>query len=115
MSMAIHCGLSHWSLAKEHSTRKVQMGFTYQNQSEVFAVVKNKRHNMDQLIDQYDYVATILIELVFGNRTLIFAVGAKERGLSGMRIVTPSVMIPLTEMLEHALPKDFSDKPREKF
>ncbi|EPB67491.1 hypothetical protein ANCCEY_13425 [Ancylostoma ceylanicum] len=36
--------------------------------------------------------------------------GAKDRGLSGMRTVSPSIMIPLTEMLEHALPKDFSDK-----
>ncbi|VDM83507.1 unnamed protein product [Strongylus vulgaris] len=90
---------------------------------------------MDVLIDQYDYVAAILTELaekkikacgsfsdlpkVAPRLQSFFAkgelcndmlMGAKDRGLSGMRFISPTVMIPLTEMLEHALPKDFSDK-----
>ncbi|RCN24651.1 hypothetical protein ANCCAN_29649 [Ancylostoma caninum] len=90
---------------------------------------------MDQLIDQYDYIAAILIELAEkkiktcgsfsdlpkmaprlhnffakGELQNDLLMGAKDRGLSGMRSVSPSIMIPLTEMLEHALPKDFSDK-----
>ncbi|KAK6741314.1 hypothetical protein RB195_009269 [Necator americanus] len=124
-----------WQSIAVYRTGPWQKNIRQERCSQVFAVVKNKRHNMDQLIDQYDYVATILIELAEkkirtcgsfsdlpkvsprlhkfftkGELCSDLLMGAKERGLSGMRIVTPSVMIPLTEMLEHALPKDFSDK-----
>lgn len=40
----------------------------------------------------------------------MLSVGAKDRGLTGTRIVSPSIMLPLTEMMEHALPKDHNDQ-----
>uniref|UniRef100_A0A1I7XT16 PI3K/PI4K domain-containing protein n=1 Tax=Heterorhabditis bacteriophora TaxID=37862 RepID=A0A1I7XT16_HETBA len=36
--------------------------------------------------------------------------GAKERNCIGTRSIIPSIMIPLTEMLEHALPRDHAIK-----
>ncbi|KIH68306.1 hypothetical protein ANCDUO_01354 [Ancylostoma duodenale] len=124
-----------WQSIAVYRTGSWQKNIRQERCAQVFAVVKNKRHNMDQLIDQYDYIAAILIELAEkkiktcgsfsdlpkmaprlhnffakGELHSDLLMGAKDRGLSGMRTVSPSIMIPLTEMLEHALPKDFSDK-----
>ncbi|RCN39391.1 hypothetical protein ANCCAN_14669 [Ancylostoma caninum] len=124
-----------WQSIAVYRTGSWQKNIRQERCAQVFAVVKNKRHNMDQLIDQYDYIAAILIELAEkkiktcgsfsdlpkmaprlhnffakGELHSDLLMGAKDRGLSGMRSVSPSIMIPLTEMLEHALPKDFSDK-----
>ncbi|KAK6043436.1 hypothetical protein COOONC_19059 [Cooperia oncophora] len=124
-----------WQSIAVYRTGPWQKSIRQERCSQVFAVVKNKRHNMDQLIDQYDYVAAALIELAekkvkncgsfsdlprvsprlhnfftSGELQCGMLMGARDRGLSGVRTVSPSIMIPLTEMMEHALPKEHNDQ-----
>ncbi|KAK5978220.1 FAT domain-containing protein [Trichostrongylus colubriformis] len=124
-----------WQSIAVYRTGPWQKSIRQERCSQVFAVVKNKRHNMDQLIDQYDYVAAVLIELAekklktngsfsdlprvsprlhnffaSGELHCGMLMGARDRGLSGTRTVSPSIMIPLTEMMEHALPKEHNDQ-----
>ncbi|VDN38218.1 unnamed protein product, partial [Cylicostephanus goldi] len=56
-----------WQSIAVYRTVPWQKNIRQERCAQVFAVVKNKRHNMDVLIDQYDYVASILIEFVYIN------------------------------------------------
>ncbi|VDL73923.1 unnamed protein product [Nippostrongylus brasiliensis] len=124
-----------WQAIAVYRTGPWQKSIRQERCSQVFTVVRNKRHNMDEIIDQYDYIAAVLVELAEkkvkscgsftdlpsvsprlhnfftkGELHCSMLMGARDRGLVGIRTVSPSIMIPLTDMMEHALPKEHSDQ-----
>ncbi|PAV60844.1 hypothetical protein WR25_02264 [Diploscapter pachys] len=97
--------------------------------SKIYQMAIRKQPKLAEIIDQYDYVSGWLIKLAnmklpsgqfadlskhisplidffkAGKMDLQQLTASARRGLVGSKRVAPSVMIPLTEVMEHALPK----------
>ncbi|CAI4231185.1 unnamed protein product [Auanema sp. JU1783] len=123
-----------WQSIAVYRTGAWSKNIRQQRCTEVYNVARNKskrnksgRSEMEDLIDQYDYISALLIKFAddkcqpgtyvdmstrfaalynffkLGKLDCSYLMGAKERRVEGIRKVTPSIMIPLTEMLQHAV------------